>query len=228
MAATATPALEWVWMTHDIVAAAMDRAVNDEPGLVHGGIGLIDQVAVEIDLDEVGGGHLVKEQPEAVEQKVAGLVRHARRNVRVDQIGPAEMLDQTVTCRELDALFPLGGSDVGFGGSADRSGRWHSRLLLDLLRGDHPRRRMISRSVTPGYFNRCAASRTMLRSVYFCTSMGPLRNPRSRCTSILDCSAARSGRRSGLREYSLLVNSQPANSSGRSLVILAAICTASS
>ena len=88
----------------DIVAAAMDRAVNDESGPVHGGIGLIDQVAVEIDLDEVGGGHLVEQQPEAVEQKVAGLVRDARRNVRIDQIGPAEMLDQTVTGRELDAL----------------------------------------------------------------------------------------------------------------------------
>src|SRR4051794_10152863 len=138
------------------------------------------------------------------------------------------MLDQTVTCRKLDALLPFGGSDVGFGGSADHSGRWHSRLLLDLLRGHHPRRRMILRSVAPGHFTRCAASRTMLRSVYFLTSIGPLRNPRSRCTSILDCSAARSGRRSGLREYSLLVNSQPANSSGRSLVILAAICTASS
>jgi hypothetical protein len=37
----------------DVVASAMDRAVNDEPGFVHGGVGLFDEIAVEIDLDEV-------------------------------------------------------------------------------------------------------------------------------------------------------------------------------
>ena len=37
----------------DVVTSAMDRAVNDEPGFVHGSVGLVDEIAVEIDLDEV-------------------------------------------------------------------------------------------------------------------------------------------------------------------------------
>jgi hypothetical protein len=56
----------------------MDRAVNDEAGPVHGSVGLIDQIAIEINLDQVGRGHLVEQQPEAVEQKMPGLVRNAR------------------------------------------------------------------------------------------------------------------------------------------------------
>src|SRR5215510_6830735 len=96
----------------DVVASAMDRAVNDEPGFVHGSVWLLDEIAVEIDLDEVRSGHLLEQQPETVEQEPTGLARNARRNVGVDQVGPAEMLDQPVARGEIDALLPFGGIDV--------------------------------------------------------------------------------------------------------------------
>src|SRR5262245_35275022 len=213
----------------DVAASAVDCAVNDEPGFVHGSVRLLDEIAIEIDLDEVRGRHLLEQQPETVEQEMTGLARNARRNVGVDQIGPTEMLHQAVARGEIDALLPFGGIDVRPCGSADGGcDRRHSRLLDRLFAAVIQQCDVEPPSGTPYHFSRCAASRTMLRSAYVCTSMGRLRNPRSRCTSMLDCSAARSGSRSGLREYSLLVKSQPANSSGRSLVILAAICTASS
>src|SRR5215472_8445182 len=200
----------------DVAASAVDCAVNDEPGFVHGSVRLLDEIAIEIDLDEVRGRHLLEQQPETVEQEMTGLARNARRNVGVDQIGPTEMLHQAVARGEIDALLPFGGIDVRPCGSADGGcDRRHSRLLDRLFAAVIQQCDAEPPSRTPYHFSRCAASRTMLRSGYVCTSM-------------LDCSAARSGSRSGLREYSLLVKSQPANSSGGSLVIFAAICTASS
>jgi hypothetical protein len=61
----------------DVLAPAMDRAVDDEARLVHGSVGLVDEVTVEIDLDQVRRGYLVEEEPEAIEQEVPGLVRDA-------------------------------------------------------------------------------------------------------------------------------------------------------
>src|SRR5262245_59811813 len=119
----------------DVVASGMDRAVNDEPGFVHGSVWLLDEIAVEIDLDEVRSGHLLEQQPETVEQEMTWLARNARRNVGVDQIGPAEMLDQPVARGEIDALLPFGGIDVRPCGSADGGcGGGHSRLLDRLSR----------------------------------------------------------------------------------------------
>src|SRR5262245_49491524 len=113
----------------DVVASAVDCAVNDEPGLVHGSVRLLDEIAIEIDLDEVRGRHLLEQQAETVEQEMTGLARNARRNVGVDQIGPTEMLHQAVARGEIDALLPFGGIDVRPCGSADGGcDRRHSRL----------------------------------------------------------------------------------------------------
>src|SRR5258708_12952536 len=61
---------------------------------------------------------------------MAGLAGNARRNVGIDQIGPAEMLDQPVARREIDALLPFGGIDVRPCGAADGGcDRRHSHLL---------------------------------------------------------------------------------------------------
>src|SRR5262249_22774936 len=106
-------------------------------------IRLLDQIAVEIDLDQVRGRHLIEQQPEAVEQEMAGLTGHARRDVGVDQVGPAEVLDQPVARREIDPLLPLGGTEVRAGGPADcgESTRWLC-ASLDVLNlgcgGDTP------------------------------------------------------------------------------------------
>ncbi len=105
-----------------VLALAVNRAVDHESGLVHGRIGLVDQVAVEIDLDQVRRRHLLEQEPEAVEQEMPGLARHARRDVGVDQVGPAEMLDQSVAGREVDALLPFGRAHVRLNAAAD--GGW--------------------------------------------------------------------------------------------------------
>src|SRR6516225_5936640 len=162
---------------------------------------------------------------------MTGLARNAGRNVGIDQIGPAEMLDQPVARREIDALLPFGGIDVWPCGSADGGcDRWHSRLLDLSFRCRYPVTSVRSRST-----QRNSISFQPLRRLPDEAQIGvclhvdlPLQESEVALPSMLDCSAARSGSRSGLREYSLLVKSQPANSSGRSLVSLAAICTASS
>src|SRR5262249_60300236 len=98
-----------------------------------------DQIAVEIDLDEIGGRHLVEQQPEAVEQEMPRRARNPRRNVGVDQIGPTEMLDEPVTRREIDALLPFSGIDVALCGSADGgSARRHARLLKSTAFSNQP------------------------------------------------------------------------------------------
>src|ERR1700730_18252383 len=61
---------------------------------------------------------------------MTGLARNARRNVGIDQIGPAEMLDQPVARSEIDPLLPFGGIDVRLCGAADGGcDRGHSHLL---------------------------------------------------------------------------------------------------
>lgn len=49
-----------------------------------------------VDLDEVGGRHLVVAEAVGVDQEVRLRPRHARRQMAVDQFGPAEVVDQAV------------------------------------------------------------------------------------------------------------------------------------
>src|SRR5215467_11530845 len=77
---------------------------------------------------------------------MTGLARNARRNVGIDQIGPAEMLDQPVARREVDALLPFGGIHVRPCGSptADATGG----ILISSIRfrGRYPMTSVRSRS----------------------------------------------------------------------------------
>ena len=47
--------------------------MDDEARTVHWSVGLVDQIAVEIDLDQVRGRHLVEQEAETVEQEMPGL-----------------------------------------------------------------------------------------------------------------------------------------------------------
>src|SRR5260370_654998 len=61
---------------------------------------------------------------------MAGLAGNARRNVGIDQVGPAEMLDQPVARGEIDAMLPFGGIDARpCGAAAGGCARRPSHLL---------------------------------------------------------------------------------------------------
>jgi len=81
----------------------MDRAVNDETGLVDRVVAVLDEVAVEIDLDQARGGDLAEMQPVGVDEEVIIRPRHARRDMGEDEIVHAEMRDQPVTGGKLYA-----------------------------------------------------------------------------------------------------------------------------
>ena len=81
--------------------------MDDEARLVHGMGRLADDVAVDIDLHQVRGGDLVVAEAERVDQEVCLLARHARGEMAVDQLCPAEMVDQSIGGGELAAQHPF-------------------------------------------------------------------------------------------------------------------------
>ena len=86
----------------------VDRAVDHIAGVVDAvvGVGLADDVAVDIDLDQARRGDLLVEQPVEIDQQVLG-AGNARRDVVVDQVGHAVGIDQPVAGREIDPGLPL-------------------------------------------------------------------------------------------------------------------------
>ena len=92
--------------------------MDDEAGLVHRVAGVLDHVAIDVDLHQVRRRDLVVVEAEGVDQEVDVGARHAHRQVAVDQLGPAEVVDQPVGGRQLDPQCPfrLGrrqGVDIG-------------------------------------------------------------------------------------------------------------------
>ncbi len=85
-----------VHSTRDRKATAVDRNVRG-----------LDLLAVGIDLDQRGGGHLLEQQPVWVDQKMPFRARHARGDAGVDQIRPAEEIDEPVAGREVAANPPF-------------------------------------------------------------------------------------------------------------------------
>ena len=77
--------------------------MDDEAGVVHRVLQLAHVVAVEVDLHQVRGGDLVVVQAERIDQEVRLVARHARGEMAVDELGPAEMVDQAIGRRELAA-----------------------------------------------------------------------------------------------------------------------------
>ena len=95
-----------------IVARGMDRGMDDEAGAVHRGGHIVDLVAVEIDLDQRRGGDLFEHQIVRVDEEVMLGAGDARRDVREDEIGPAEVGDETIRRGEIDTDLPLLGGDA--------------------------------------------------------------------------------------------------------------------
>ena len=93
-------------MALGIVAGCMNRTVDREAG----GIDLVGRchhlVAGEIDLDQTRGGDLVEHHAVGIDQEVMLGPRHARREVREDEVVPMKMRDQSIGCGKRDARVP--------------------------------------------------------------------------------------------------------------------------
>ncbi len=91
----------------------MDRRVECEAGRIDRPVGMPDHVAVDVDLHEIRRADLTVMEPERIDQEVAVLARHAQRDMVVDQLGPAEMIEDPVSGRELHARLPFGFGETG-------------------------------------------------------------------------------------------------------------------
>jgi len=103
---------------HEVIVGVMqmNRAVNHETRGVDVGRAL-EHLAVLVDLDQVGRGHLLVEQAETMHQKRVIGARHARGDVIPDGVVPAEQMGQAEHRREIDPHLPFGraGLDRAFG-----------------------------------------------------------------------------------------------------------------
>ena len=100
---------------HDAVRvrrALVDRAVDGVAGCVHRPFGVAHDLALQRDLDQVGRRHLAVAEPKGVDEEVPLRPRHAHREVAVDRLVPAEMLDQPVGGGELHAELGLLGHEL--------------------------------------------------------------------------------------------------------------------
>ena len=64
-------------------------------------------VAVQVDLHQVGGAHLVEQHAELVDQEMVLRPRQPRAEMRVDEVGPAMMRDQPVQRGQVAADLPF-------------------------------------------------------------------------------------------------------------------------
>ena len=100
-------------------ARSVDRAVDDEAGLVRLVALRLYRVAIEVDLHEVGCSDLVEAQAVRVDEEMVVAAGNARADVRVDQLRPAEMVGDAVRGGELHAQVPFAAGEVRAGGECD-------------------------------------------------------------------------------------------------------------
>ena len=90
-----------------VFAHRMDRAVDDEPGLVHRMRRRIHRRALQPDLDQVGGRDLAVIEAERVDEVMALRAGHAQGDVVVDELSPAHEIEDPVAGGELNAQAPF-------------------------------------------------------------------------------------------------------------------------
>ena len=76
---------------------------------------LLDDVAVDIDLHQIGGPHVLEVDPVFVDQEMMVRPREAGAEVGVDEVGPAMIRHEAIQRGEVAADLPL-----GFGNAGDR------------------------------------------------------------------------------------------------------------
>ena len=96
-----------------LVPRAVDGAVDDEARLVDVVLGRVEQdLAVQVELDEARGVHLLVEQAVGIDEEGVVLPRDARRDVVRDHLVHAVEMHEAVRGGEIDALRPLLGADL--------------------------------------------------------------------------------------------------------------------
>ena len=90
-----------------ILPVLVDGAVDDEAGRVEAVLAGFDEVAFEVDLHQVGGGDLVVAQTVGVDQKMVIRSRHPQGDVAIDQLAPAQVMEDPVGGGELDPQVAL-------------------------------------------------------------------------------------------------------------------------
>src|SRR6478609_7114775 len=103
-AATAQPDLVWVCRTQWASGRAAWMALRmTKPAGLTGWGGLLDGVAGQVDLDQVGRGDLLEEEAVGVDQEVVFGAREAGRDVGEDQVGHPEVRHEPVDGGEFAA-----------------------------------------------------------------------------------------------------------------------------
>ena len=112
----------------------MNCTVNDKTRTMNKVRRVTNQIAVKIDLDQCRCTDLVKHVSERVQQKVFVRARYPRRNMCVDQIGPAVLRRQPITGGQINAGLPLRFTDPGTNFSSPRCyrGRWWDQFVHSL------------------------------------------------------------------------------------------------
>jgi len=87
--------------------AVVNRTMNRKSGRIDAVFARAQEVAVEVDLDQAGGGDLLEQQAEGIDQEMVLWPRHPRRKVGRQKIGPAVVRDQTKRSREIDPDLPF-------------------------------------------------------------------------------------------------------------------------
>ncbi len=82
-------------------------AVDGKSGWVHRKRALVHHLSLLIHLDQRGGGHLIEQHPQGVEQEVMRLPRKARRKMGENQIIPAVVGHQSVGSRQIHPDAPF-------------------------------------------------------------------------------------------------------------------------
>ena len=91
---------------------AMDCPMNDVAGLVDVviGVGLPDDVAIEVDFGKARGGDLFVQQTVQIDQDVVLRARHAHRDVVVREVRHAVVIDQAIAGGKFDTRLPFLGA----------------------------------------------------------------------------------------------------------------------
>src|SRR5213080_3605413 len=90
-----------------IFARGMYGAVNRKTGWIDGVRRVHCLVAVRIDLHQTRGSDFIEHHPIRIEQKMMLSPRHARRDMREDQIIPTVKRDQAIRRGKIDARLPF-------------------------------------------------------------------------------------------------------------------------
>ena len=94
----------------------VNGAVEGETRGVDGPVRAANDLARTVHLHQIGSTHFRVMQTKRVDEKVCVFTRHTQRDVVVDQLGPAQVVEYTIRSGELHTGFPFIGAKAGRAG----------------------------------------------------------------------------------------------------------------